>query len=655
MKTDIDFDKAFGAVGNPPIVEGSDQEFFQRYQMLTAIGTGTTGDVFFAVQRGAKEFKRLVVVKQIHTHLWQSTDDVALFLKKVNFLSGLNHPRIVNIIELTKTDTSIYIAMEYIDGETLKYIFSGCNKHQFHIPFPISCKLMLTACEALRFIHAEASKNASQPKAVHHNIGLHNLMIDRGGNLKMLDYGLIQPTSDTDSVSNELIKGNPEYMAPDFFNYGDADSRADVYALGLCFYELLTLTRAFKFDHKADIHQIIREITTREFAPPSKLAKEIPSDVDALVLKAIDKDRLKRFQTADAFYRDLKSIFTKHGDQYGEQDVKLWFNVQFEERVTKRQHFENRLYEISKKSDPPRESEMPQAPRATVTSAPPKDTVWGTGNNIPSAYPDAASSAPVSLSPIAAAAAQVNASDIPSPLIETGRPVIGVKPRHILLLSGTLFAVFAICIASVYFLIQGGFIETPFSKTVAPKAEVQDNLFVYSVPEDADLFLNGQLVGRTGKSGRTLKVAPHQKHTIELRKDGYRDYQIVLVGPADGRENVTANLQELPSPTPVVESPPDAIVPPPQAETKARSSSVPAGRSFLRKRRPVRRSRNLSEVQEDPGIESKPSQTWPAWPTDLLPPNENQTDRRIRAETESSDVPMLGEQPESKVPLVGGN
>ena len=137
-----------------------DTEFNQKYQLLAKIGAGGMGDVFLGIQRGAVDFSRLVVIKRIHDQgvpIEYAEANAKMFLNEASVVASLNHPHIVKIFDFCMAGSSFCIVMEYVEGETLKYIASECAKQNVRLPVGLACSIIYDACTTLHYAHNATS------------------------------------------------------------------------------------------------------------------------------------------------------------------------------------------------------------------------------------------------------------------------------------------------------------------------------------------------------------------------------------------------------------------------------------------------------------------------------------------------------------------
>ena len=479
-----------------------DVDINKKYQLLAKIGSGGMGDVFLAIQRGAIDFNRLVVIKRIHERQVNYSEEHArMFINEASVVASLNHPHIVKVYDFCMTGTSVCIVMEYVEGETLKYVLSQCTRNKERIPFSLTSRLILDACDTLHYAHNSTSPTGETRRIIHRDIGLHNLMLDSNGYLKVIDFGIAKSDIQTDLTSPGLIKGNPGYMAPDLFNQADPDYRIDIYALGLCLYELATQRRAFKFGSNASLGQIVQEINNRQLTPPSQLFPDLPRGLDDIVFKAIAKDRNKRYQSVEAFAEDLKKVTGRKIMAGGE--VKKWFTSTFEERLAERRTFGAQMLSLAQNAN-----SLPSNIIGFPSRAP--STVFNLNSVTPSQYQE-------------------------SVMQNTRVSQVVIDQSNIYKLIAAMFIFFAASATILYF---AAFRD----RASPPEPTLTDNLIIFSKPPESILSIDGTQLGMLGGEGLVLRVEPNKEHNLVISKKGYRDFMLRFVGPSSGIKRVDASL-----------------------------------------------------------------------------------------------------------------
>ena len=314
--------------------------FQDRYRILAKLGSGGMADVFLGMQLGEEYFQRLVVIKRIHSRWLKSKDALRMFVAEAQTVASLNHPHIVKMFDLARLDGDICIAMEYVAGENLDYIRKASKNSSQQIPLPIVCRIIIEACEALHYAHTATAPDGTSLDLVHRDVGPHNLMLDDNGYLKVIDFGIAKSSVQSDLTSPGMIKGNFSYLSPDLFRFEKIDCRADLYALGLVFYELVTLRRAVSFRKDVSVAEVIKRVLDVQLTQPSVLVPGMPKEIDTIVGMATHKDREQRYQTCEQMAAEVQN-FAVHGcGLANNRDVENWFQKTLKRRISKRREFE---------------------------------------------------------------------------------------------------------------------------------------------------------------------------------------------------------------------------------------------------------------------------------------------------------------------------
>jgi serine/threonine-protein kinase len=270
------------------------------------LAEGGMAEIFLAKQLGAEGFERDVVVKCMLEHFSGSKEFVEMFLDEARVAARLFHPNIVQITDLGVADGRYFICMEYLPGEDLQRIIDRCGQRGTPIPIAIAAKVILAACEGLEFAHSY-QESGRPAQLVHRDVSPSNIIVTYQGHVKVLDFGIAKASSKLVQTQPGTVKGKLGYMSPEQARGEPLDARSDVFSLGITLHELLTGRRVFEKDSEVSV---LMAMISQPIPPPSAIRPDIPHALDAVVMRAVEKDRRKRYPTAAAMRDDLDRFLT---------------------------------------------------------------------------------------------------------------------------------------------------------------------------------------------------------------------------------------------------------------------------------------------------------------------------------------------------------
>ncbi|HTE55440.1 MAG TPA: serine/threonine-protein kinase [Kofleriaceae bacterium] len=310
----------FGA-GSRPELPGSLR--IGRYTVVRRLGSGGMADVYLARAEGEAGFERLVALKVIQDEMAASPKFVSHFLDEARLASQLNHPNVVAITDLGKADDKYVIAMEFVDGSDLERLIHSIAARQALIPVRIALGIARRICDGLHYAHTAVDARGEPLHLVHRDVKSANVFISKGGEVKVGDFGIARIAGDMRLAKTEIgeVKGTPAYMAPEHRIGQDVDRRADLYAVGAICYELLT-GRVINLD-LAMLAHLGRE-GWPHLQPPSAVRPELPPELDAVVLRAMQFAREDRQASCEEMELALAEIVDRHGLAVTDKAIAQW-------------------------------------------------------------------------------------------------------------------------------------------------------------------------------------------------------------------------------------------------------------------------------------------------------------------------------------------
>ncbi|GAA0078007.1 Stk1 family PASTA domain-containing Ser/Thr kinase [Clostridium sp. CTA-5] len=261
-----------------------------RYELLEKIGEGGMSEVFKA---RCNKLNRFVAVKILKKEFCNNADIVEKFKGEATAIATLSDNNIVNILDVGTQDDLNYIVMELVDGKTLKDIINKFGKMNYE-------KAIVTAIQI-----AKALDCAHRNKIIHRDVKPQNILVAENGTIKVTDFGIAKSTSSSTITNTSTIMGSAHYLSPEQAKGSFIDYRTDLYSLGVVLYEMVTGVLPFQADTAVTI--ALKHLQ-ESVIPPKNLNSKIPDSLNKLILKCMEKDPNKRYQTAKEVILDLEKI-----------------------------------------------------------------------------------------------------------------------------------------------------------------------------------------------------------------------------------------------------------------------------------------------------------------------------------------------------------
>jgi TonB family protein len=290
---------------HPEDEEPTDGTKFGQYVLLEKIATGGMAEVWKARMRGVEGFQKIVAIKKILPHLSDNQDFIEMFVDEAKLAAQLNHNNIIHIYDLGKIQSSYYIAMEYIDGYDLKNILRKAQERDQPLSVEIALFVASKIAAALDYAHRKRDFEDKEMGLVHRDVSPQNVLISEEGDIKLCDFGIAKAASKASHTQAGALKGKLQYMSPEQAWGRNIDKRSDIFALATVLFEMLTARKLFSGDNELSILEQVREARV---TPPSMFNDEVTPQIDAIVIKALQKDPANRYQTAGEMQRDLDAV-----------------------------------------------------------------------------------------------------------------------------------------------------------------------------------------------------------------------------------------------------------------------------------------------------------------------------------------------------------
>jgi serine/threonine-protein kinase len=280
---------------------------FGKYTLIRKLAVGGMAELFLAIQRSVAGFEKLLVIKRILPAMNQDRAFIDMFLHEARIAATLSHPSIVQIFDVGQVDGTYFIAMEHVHGEDIRSMVRQMNKKGLdEFPLEHAISIVLGVCAGLAYAHEKRDLDGSALNIVHRDISPQNTVVTFSGDVKIVDFGIAKSEAKlSDETRSGRLKGKVPYMSPEQARGEEVDWRSDIFAAGVMLFELTTGKRLFKGPSE---YETLKLICEREYPTPSQIREGYPPELEAIVMRALAKDRAARYQSARHMQQDLEDF-----------------------------------------------------------------------------------------------------------------------------------------------------------------------------------------------------------------------------------------------------------------------------------------------------------------------------------------------------------
>lgn len=282
-----------------------------RYTLVRRLGKGGMGEVFLAKSSGTRGFEKQVAIKRILPQFSSNRHVVNMLVDEARICVLLNHPNVVQVMELDEDDGSHFIVMEYVDGFALSRLIRRLRKRGERLDALTACFILVNVLEGLHAAHTQKDNSGNPAGIIHRDVSPQNVLLSMTGQIKVIDFGIARARDRLEATQGNQVKGKLRYMAPEqikpsLAGTGGIDHRVDVFAGGVVLFEMLAMRQRFPQVGDLEIVDAILE----EDTPDLRGAPEdggIDDELQSILEQALAKERKRRFKDAAAFAGALRS------------------------------------------------------------------------------------------------------------------------------------------------------------------------------------------------------------------------------------------------------------------------------------------------------------------------------------------------------------
>ena len=286
--------------------------------MTRKLAEGGMGVVYEAVQLGAGNFRKVVAVKLIREEYSAIEEFQNNFIGEARLVADLIHTNIVQTYHLGKIGGQYYMVMEFVRGVNLEQFIEQHRRQRIPVPVDLAVFITSRVARGLAYAHTKCDREGRHLNIVHRDIGPKNILMALEGDVKLTDFGIAKALDLMYNEEGKVIAGKDEYLSPEQANYGITDARADLFPLGIVLTELLLGKNVFRSYDRAQSRRNILGMTIPRF---SSLRPDIDEKLEAIIQRALERDRDRRYQSALEMLTALEMYIYGHG--YGPTNEKL--------------------------------------------------------------------------------------------------------------------------------------------------------------------------------------------------------------------------------------------------------------------------------------------------------------------------------------------
>ncbi|EYF07336.1 serine/threonine protein kinase [Chondromyces apiculatus] len=290
----------------------------QRYRVIEKLASGGMAEVFLAESAGIEGFKKQVAIKRVLPALSEKKRFIAMFLDEARLSAHLSHSNVAQVFDIGVGDNAYFIVMEYVDGADLKAIIEWMKKSGRPIPTEAAVYIAAKICEGLTYAHELKGSDGQPLRVVHRDMSPPNVLLTKFGEVKIVDFGLAKATSQLEKSEAGIIKGKYSYLSPEAAEGLDLDHRADIFAVGIILWEMLTGKRLFAGESD---FQTVKLVQKAEVPLASASNKGVPAEIDQIITRSLARERDKRYASAREFGKDLWDFLFRFGRSVSAFDI----------------------------------------------------------------------------------------------------------------------------------------------------------------------------------------------------------------------------------------------------------------------------------------------------------------------------------------------
>jgi serine/threonine protein kinase len=301
-----------------------------KYEILRKIATGGMAELYLARVRGTAGFEKVVVLKRILPGVAEDPTFVQMFLDEARLAATLQHPNIADVYDVGEADGQYFFTMEFVHGQDVRTIRHEVRKRNEPVPLSAALAIVHGTASALDYAHERRTPDGKLMGLVHRDVSASNIMVSYDGAVKLLDFGIARVMSATHKTQVGTLKGKIPYMSPEQCKGLPLDRRSDLFSLGVVLFELTVGRRPFRGDSD---FAVMDQIVYQGAPKPSSIVHGYPGELEAIVMKLLERDPKARYTTGDELVDELDTFIQKYGLWLSPKQLGKYMRTVFSDRI----------------------------------------------------------------------------------------------------------------------------------------------------------------------------------------------------------------------------------------------------------------------------------------------------------------------------------
>jgi serine/threonine-protein kinase len=276
---------------------------FGAYTLVRRLAVGGMAEVYIAKTQGLGGFEKTVAIKVIHPRYSEDDHFIQMLVEEAKISVLLTHVNIAHTFDLGCIDHTYYIAMEFIEGVDVYRVLRKAKERERAIPLDLAAYIAAEVCNGLDYAHRKRDENGRPLGIVHRDVSPQNVLLSYAGEVKLVDFGIAKAALRKAATEAGVIKGKYYYMSPEQAWGDPMDHRSDIFSVGVVLYELVTGSLLYR---EENVPALLEKVRKAEIVLPERLRPSVPKSLSQIVMKALEREPAKRFQSAQEMSQALK-------------------------------------------------------------------------------------------------------------------------------------------------------------------------------------------------------------------------------------------------------------------------------------------------------------------------------------------------------------